>query len=216
VSELPPTCDAATYADGVRDSAFPTSADVSSELWPIRPDNPRLIWNADGSAVRMAVWTTWTGYQPGDLTLSREVWVTPAPQLKELCAGVPTDQLVSRVNQILGLPPSSDADAGRFFVEFWARPGDLFRPCPDAEIDDDRCELAFPESATPEHRAWIANQYAERHGFWQAVKYTWTGLGYTYDWCNPATTVGASELVVRAGSTVTVTGVFPRDAYCAP
>lgn len=214
--EPPLACDAQAYELAVRDSAEPTAASISTRLWAIVPDNPRLVWNLDASAVRMVVWTTWRGYQPGDLTLSREVWLTPAPQLREMCQGVDPGSLVARVNQILGMPPPTTADAGRYFVEMWVKPADLFRPCPDPEIDDTTCGLTFPASATAEHRAWIASQFAASHGFWQSVHYPWTGLGYTYDWCNPATREGASEFVVRAGSTVTVTGLFPRETYCAP
>ena len=214
--EPQPVCDAQTYVQAVRDTAEPTASDVVNVLWPIVPENPRLVWNPDRTMVRMAVWTTYTGYRVGDLTLSREVWVTPVPQLRDLCMGTPPGAILARVNQILGMPPIVAADSGRYFVEMWVRPADMFRPCPDAEIDDTRCDLTFPASATPEHRAWIATQYATSHGFWQVTQYPWTGLGYTYDWCNPATKVGASEYVVRSGSTVTVTGLFPRESYCAP
>lgn len=214
--EPPQVCDAQAYASAVRDASEPTAADVSSALWAITPSNPRLAWTADQSAVRMVTWTTWTGYTLGDTTLSREVWLTAAPQLKELCRGVARDGLVARVNQLLGMPPPVAGDAGRYFVELWVKPADLFRPCPDAEITDTTCELTFPASATAEHQAWMSAQYASSYGFWESTQYPWTGLGYTYDWCNPATTVGPSEFVVRAGAAVTVAGLYPRDEYCAP
>lgn len=209
-------CDAQAYANAVRDAAQETSADVSTSLWAIAPANPRLAWTADQSAVRMVTWTSWNGYTMGDITLSQDVWLTAVPQLKELCQGLPPAEIVARVNQILGMPPASEADAGRYFVELWVRPADMFRPCPDAEIDDARCDLTFPATATAEHRAWMNANYAASYGSWQATKYPWTGLGYTYDWCNPSTKVGASEFVVRAGATVTVAGLVERDAYCAP
>jgi hypothetical protein len=31
-----------------------------------------------------------------------------------------------------------------------------------------------------------------------------TGFGYTYDWGNPNTDIGASEFVIKAGATVTI------------
>ena len=74
----------------------------------------------------------------------------------------------------------------------------------------------LPAGATPEHRAWMNANWGASYGFWQATQYPWTALGYTYDWCNPSTTVGVSEFIVRAGATVTVTGVYPHDAYCLP
>jgi hypothetical protein len=212
----PPACDAQAYAAAVRDAAAPTAADVSTALWPITPANPRLTWTADQSAVRMVTWTGWGGYAVGETTLSQAVWLSAVPQLKTLCQGTPADQVAARVQEILGMPPADASDLGNHFVEMWVRPADLFRPCPDAEIDDTSCDLLFPASATAEHRAWMNANYASSYAPWQGSQYPWTALGYTYDWCNPPTKVGASEFVVRAGATVTVTGVHPHDAYCLP
>lgn len=213
----PLTCDATTYRNAVIDAAEPTAEDTTTGLWAITPTNPKLAWNADKTAVRMVVWTTYGGYTQGDNTLSREVWVTAAPQLQEFCKTVPADNLVPRINELLGLPPATDADvAGRKFVEMWVKPGDMFRPCPDSEIDDTTCGLQFPATATAEHKAWMNSYYASSYGFWQKTQYPWTGLGYTYDWCNANTHVGASEFVVRSGSVVNVTGYYERTAYCAP
>jgi hypothetical protein len=217
--EPPPaqlTCDAQTYTAAVHDAAEPTTEDIITGLVAITPSNPKLIWNADKSAVRMVIWTTFTGYKQGDNLLSRDVFVTSAPQVQELCKTVAADQLVPRVNEYLGLPPPTESDNNRYFVEMWVKPADMFRPCPDAEIDDTTCGLTFPSTATQAHVSWINSYYASSYGFWQKTQYPWTGLGYTYDWCNADTHVGASEFVVRSGSTVTVTGLIDRATYCAP
>jgi hypothetical protein len=210
------TCDATTYNDAVREAAEPTAQDVHTGLFAISPSNPKLIWNEDQTAVRMVIWTTFTGYTLGEQVLSREVWMTAAPQVQELCKTVSAEQLVPRINEYLGLPPATAQDNARYFVEAWVKPGDMFRPCPDAEIDDTSCSLNFPATATAEHKAWMNGNYAYSYGFWQQTKYPWTGLGYTYDWCNANTKVGASEYVVRSGSTINVTGKIERATYCAP
>lgn len=213
----PMVCNQETYAAGVRDAMEPTQAEVVDSLWAITPSNTRLKWNADQSAVRMVAWTTYTGYVEGGNTLSREIWVTAVPQLQELCKTLPEDAArIARINQYLGLPPASEWDSGRQFVEMWVEPGDMFRPCPDPEIDDSTCGLQFPDGVSSEHKTWISNYYATSYGFWQSTHYPWTGLGYTYDWCSQDTKhVGASEFVVRAGSVVNVTGIINRDTYCA-
>jgi hypothetical protein len=213
-SEL--VCDAQDYSDAVREAAEPTTEDVNTGLVAINPSNTKLMWNMETTAVRMVAWTTFTGYTMGDNVLSREVWVTAAPQLQELCKTLPEEKLVPRINQYLGLPPAGDSDNGRYFVEMFVKPGDMFRPCPDSEIDDSSCSLQFPATATNEHKNWINANYAYSYGFWQKTQYPWTGLGYTYDWCNATTHVGASEFVIRAGSTVNVTGKIERATYCAP
>lgn len=219
--EQPPpqaaACTQETYDAAVRDAVEATPEEVVDSLWAITPSNTRLSWNGDQSAVRMVAWTTFTGYAQGDNTLSREIWVTPAPQLKELCRTVTDDAArIARVNQYLGLPPATEADNRRVFVEMWVKPGDMFRPCPDPEIDDTTCGLQFPASASSAHKTWIANYYASSYGFWQSTHYPWTGLGYTYDWCSQDDkNVGGSEFVVRSGSVVNVTGLINRDTYCA-
>jgi hypothetical protein len=213
----PTVCTAADYDAAIHDSAVPTAEDVYTGLWPISPSNTRLTWNGDGSAVRMVAWTTFTGYQQGDNVLSREVWVTAVPQLKELCRTLPDDAArIVRINQFLGLPPANERDNGRQFVEMWVKPGDMFRPCPDPEIDDASCGMQFPSTVSAEHKDWFTRNYSSSFGFWQQTRYPWTGLGYTYDWCNADTHVGASEYVIRAGSTINVTAIIDRQTYCAP
>jgi hypothetical protein len=212
-----PVCDAGTYAAAVRDAAEPDAADLTTSLWAITPENPRLTWNGDRSAVLMVTWTGYRAYTTGAATtLARQLWLTAVPQLQALCRSVPSGEQVARIQQYLGLPPATTSDGTKYLVELWVSPGDLFRPCPDAEIDDTGCQLTFPAAATADHKAWMNANYAGSYGFWQATQYPWTGLGYTYDWCNPSTHVGASEFVVRSGATVTVAGQYERDAYCAP
>jgi hypothetical protein len=214
----PVVCTQEDYNEAVMDAAEPTQEDVIDGLWAITPSNPRLQWNVDQSAVRMVAWTTFTGYKQGDNTLSREIWVTAVPQLQELCRTLPDDAArIVRINQFLGLPPATEADNGRQFVEMWVKPGDMFRPCPDPEIDDTVCSLQFPAGVSTEHKNWINYNYASSYGFWQQTRYPWTGLGYTYDWCSQDSKhVGASEFVIRPGSVVNVTAIINRDTYCAP
>ncbi|XXF79266.1 hypothetical protein P2318_05795 [Myxococcaceae bacterium GXIMD 01537] len=212
----PLVCDAAAYQKGVQKASEPTSASVSTSLWAINASNTKLKWSEDKSAVLMVAWTTFKGYTPGDNTLSREIWVTAVPQVQELCRTVKAEELVPRMNQYLGLPPAAQSDFdNRIFVELWVKPADMFRPCPDAEIDDGTCGLEFPQEATADHKNWINANYASSYGFWQKTQYPWTGLGYTYDWCNANTAVGASEFVVRKGSIVNVKGYTERAVYCA-
>ncbi len=214
--DTPRVCTQADYDASVIDASEALTDEVSNSLWAITPTNTRLTWNDDKSAVRMVAWTTYTGYTQGDNLLSREIWVTAVPQLQELCKTLPDDTArIARINQFLGLPPASDWDNGRQFVEMWVKPEDMFRPCMDPEIDDTTCGMAFPEGVSAEHEDWFMNNYASSFGFWQKTRYPWTGLGYTYDWCGADTVVGASEFVVRSGSTVSVTGIIDRNTYCA-
>jgi len=43
----------------------------------------------------------------------------------------------------------------------------------------------------------------------------WTGLGYTYDWGNPDSEVGASEFILVPGAAYQVKRAVPTAEYCA-
>ena len=51
---------------------------------------------------------------------------------------------------VIGLTPVQVRDA---FAK-WVRPDDLFRPCPDPEIDDTACLTELPDNATADYAAW--------------------------------------------------------------
>lgn len=114
--------------------------------------------------VLVCTFTGYSGYMPhvGQLMpLTQEVWVTLVPELKDklhsfrdtwisrvssqqrVSKGVQTgvddsfdflSWMLLRTRQYLGLPHTGRHN---LFVEMWVKPSDLFRPCPDPEIDDE-------------------------------------------------------------------------------
>jgi hypothetical protein len=177
------------------------------------------LWRRDREPHRVlaVTWTSWDGYdaQVGRSTaLAREVWVTLAPEVAEFCRALDggAAEVALRLEQRLGLPAHGGKDR---FVELWVDPADLFRPCPDPEIEDRECESDFPRSSrvgvSDEHRRWIEELRGRSYG---TPGFPWTRLGYTYDW-GSAAHVGASEFVVRQGATVEVRAVERTSSYCA-
>ncbi len=114
-----------------------------------------------------------------------------------------------RLQQFLGLPA---APGERVAIVLEVDPADIFRPCPDPDPAKSECEAAFPPGVDIAYKAWFAEQVLSRYR--QPGGYPWTRLGYTYDWAPGSTTIGASEFVIRKGSTVTVTEKVPTEAYC--
>lgn len=217
----PPVCDQAAYDRAVLDAAQTTQSEISNELFAISPSNTRLAWrDAEKSAVRVVVWTTFTGYtnnQDGDYLFTRDVFVTVAPQVQDLCKSLTLtgQERANRINQYLGLPADVPENK-RQIVELWVKPEDLFRPCPDAQVDDTTCGLTYPADATSAHKTWLNNYYGGSYSPWQTTKYPFTGLGYTYDWCSGSPShVGASEYVVKTGAVAQVIGYSTAEAYCA-
>jgi hypothetical protein len=88
----------------------------------------------------------------------------------------------------------------------------MFRPSPDAEIDDSVAELEFPAGTSQDHMTWITDRMATSYG---EGGYPWTRLGYTYDWNPDTPEVGLSEFVITKGSTVMVESVTAQHVYCA-
>ncbi|MCX5746445.1 MAG: hypothetical protein NT062_28545 [Proteobacteria bacterium] len=208
---IAPPSAAARYAAAVQDAREATRAEIVRDLRAITPTAPGLTWR-DGK-VLVVTWTGWPGYDGAvgsAMPSGREVWVTAVPDVQTFCKTVDPDGLVARLEQRLGLRPNNGKTR---FVELWVAPGDLFRPCPDAEITDAQCELDFdalPVPATDAHRRWFEKLQAGSYG---EPGYPWTRLGYTYDW-GGAREVGPSEFVVRAGATVDVAKVMLTSAYC--
>ena len=149
---------AVLYQQAIQDSMSPGPNKVYTNLVPINDQNDALVWKTiDGERYLLVV--TWkqdvSYYKPflnGGFynTSNWAMWVTTAPELLERMHSQQDDDVDLRLKQLLGLPPNSEYS---YFVEFWVRPADLFRPCPDSEITDEECDLCFPEDG----RLWKKN-----------------------------------------------------------
>lgn len=212
------------YNNAVLDAETAETGEISKDLVAVVEGNDDLIWGEDDSAGKVLVvtWTSWDGYDEmigEEMTLSREIWVTVVPELKEFSsvhfrrkADFENDQYVLRLEQLLGLPPDNGKTK---FVEIWVDPGDLFRPSPDPEITDHEAELDFCRSAkfitvSEEYVLWFNNLKAQSYG---GNGYPWTRLGYTYDWGNPESEIGLSEFVISEGAVVIIHSVTPNLEY---
>ncbi len=97
------------YKAAVVDASKPLPNEISTELVPVTAYNRTLQRNSKGQ-ILVVTWTNWNGYDKmvgKDMTLSREVWVTTAPQLSNFSANLNLDsaKMVLRLEQLLGLPP---------------------------------------------------------------------------------------------------------------
>jgi hypothetical protein len=168
-------------------------------------------------SVQMVTWTKKDTaeryYTVGKTTLGIDVWVTLAPEVRELCRAYPRDPagLTTRLQQLLGLPAAAE---DRVFVTLEAKRRDIFRPCPDPDPGKRSCTGEFPAEVGVEHEAWMAEQFLARYR--EPDGYPWTHLGYTYDWAPGAGPVGATEFVIRKGAKVTVKEQTATEEYCRP
>lgn len=214
------------YSRSIGDAAKPQPWEISNNLVAVTPDNTDLVWKTiNGEAyLLVATWQKDTIYYKNDPktgfynTGNYPIWVTTAPELQQRCREEKfgkKEGLDLRLKQLLGLPPASEK---YFFVEFWVRPQDLFRPCPDSEITDSDCGLGFPEDAPKGHIDWI-NQLRLDSYFnprWDA-NYPWTALGYTYDWNRKTKDhIGLSEFLIGKDKNVIVAGFQTTEVYCRP
>ncbi len=201
------------YRAAVRNAEAAGPAEVSNSLVSIVESNGRLVWRgeAGNKEVLVTTWTGWPGYngQEGmSATAGIPSWVTAVPEVKEFCQAQRPIEPALRLEQLLGLPPD---DGKQWFVELWVWPADLFRPAPDPEITDQGAGLDFPDSASPEYRAWFDDLRSKSYG---ENGYPWTRLGYTYDWGSPDDHVGLSEFVINKGAPIEVRSVTPTVVYC--
>lgn len=205
------------YRAAIRDAAVAEPGEVRHDLVAITPDNRTLKWK-DGR-VLVVTWSGWDGYQEGqEMSLTRAVWVTVADQVQERCREYPPAGRQLRLEQLLGLAPGSGA--GRRFVAMWVAPADVFRPCPDTEIDDTSCGLTAPSPLAHADFLWsqtVGSYHLPDPGVEGPSSdwgFPWTRLGYTYDWGHPGHEVGLSEFVVEEGAGVVIDSVEETAVYC--
>ncbi len=225
------------YANAIQDASVVTADEIDTNLTPITEENPDLIWSGEAGnrQVLMVTWTSWTGYDDlvgktirmtryltvpvrdalGNTVMSlydttRDIWVTAVPEIQRFCQSNPLspEERTLRLEQLLGVPPHNGKTR---FVEFWVKPGDLFRPTPDPDITTTISSLEFPADVSEEHLQWFNDLMATSYG---ENGYPWTRLGYTYDWGKSDHHIGLSEFVIRTGAEVDVDSVTFTDDYC--
>ena len=212
--------DTVLYRQSIQNSIYPEAGKVSDKLVPVVKENQNLVWkNIKGEDyVLVVTWKQNITYYRQYLdsafynTGKYPIWITTAPELKLRMQHEKVKDTNRRLIQLLGLPPNS---VYSYFVEFWVKPSDLFRPCPDKEITDTKCETCFPQKTDPEHISWINENSISR--YYQcdlSQQYPWTQLGYTYDW-NPKNKshVGLSEFVIGANKNIIVKAIYTTEEY---
>ena len=205
------------YKLSIINSIYPDSSEICTKLVQINDSNKTLIRkNINGEEyILVCTWKQNVSFYQKDTvfnTGSYPIWVTTAPELKNRIKKESPKDVNLRLVQLLGLPPNAQYS---YFVEFWVRPVDLFRPCPDKEIADGRCNLCFPEGTDSEHIKWINENRISR--YYQCdlyYQYPWGQLGYTYDW-NPKNKshVGLSEFVIGTNKTIYVNRIVSTLEY---
>ena len=205
------------YEQSMINSIRPDSSKIYTNLVQINDSNKTLIRkNINGEEyILVCTWKQNVSFYQKDTvfnTGSYPIWVTTAPELKNRIQKESPKDTNLRLIQLLGLPPSAKYS---YFVEFWVRPVDLFRPCPDSEINDGTCDLCFPEGTSQEHIDWINENRISR--YYQCdlyYQYPWCQLGYTYDW-NPKNKshVGLSEFIIKTNTIIYVNRIVTTSEY---
>jgi hypothetical protein len=216
------------YQHAVLDAVKVKENKIATNLMAITNNNPDLIWNADKSKILVLTWKDMSVYErffkPNHITDSkpeRVTWVTLAPQVQKFCqtylkANPQADaqQLGLRLKQYLGLNAEWKYDV---FIEMWVSPENVFRPCVDPETNDSQCNLNFAESIPKvknisDYESFYKNLYFK--SFRTGGSAPWTGLGYTYDWGNPQSSVGASEFILSPQTEYKIERVQLTQDYC--
>ena len=205
------------YKLSIINSIYPDSSEICNKLVQINDSNKTLIRkNINGEEyILVCTWKQNVSFYQKDTifnTGTYPIWVTTAPELKNRIKKDSPKDVNLRLIQLLGLPPTAQYS---YFVEFWVRPVDLFRPCPDKEITDGKCDLCFPEGTDPEHIKWINENRISR--YYQCdlyYQYPWGQLGYTYDW-NPRNKshFGLSEFIIGTNKTIYINRIVTTSEY---
>jgi hypothetical protein len=222
-AQVKQTGDDELYSQAVKESCRPGAKDICQHLTRIDSSNKQLVRTTIGGEeyILMLAWKQNVNFYKNDSltgffnTGSYPVWVTAAPDLLHRTRMIALSDTAMRLRQLLGLPPHATYS---YFVEFWVRPKDLFRPCPDKEINDAQCDLCFPAKTDSSHIRWInENRISRYYNCNPEDNYPWTQLGYTYDW-NPQnkTHIGLSEFVIYPRSNIRVKKIYTTKVYLSP
>lgn len=213
------------YQKAVRDAAIVKPKERTNTLLAITLNNPKLVWNADKTKLLVVTWKSRDAYDKFMKNKSQSasdpeyaLWVSAAPQVKAFCQAYSHDtdeELNLRLKQYLGLAPDWQYDV---FVEMWVDPKDLFRPCVDPDINDNQCEVKVPKqfpsvARIPDYGLFYQNLYFK--SFRASAGVPWTGLGYTYDWGNDDSKIGASEFILQPNSPYQIKQMLTTHEYCA-
>jgi hypothetical protein len=208
------------YEKAIKDTEEIKDQSVYRKLVPINDHNKKLVWKTIGGEkhLLMVAWkhnaTHFLPYIDSTSfnTAGYPIWGTTAPELLNRLKKEKSDEPTLRPKRLLGLPPHLDYN---YFIEFWVRPSDLFRPCADNEIYDRKCTTCLPDETDPSHTTWMVSNITERNKQTDLLnKYPWTQLGYTYDW-NPNNRkhIGLSEYVIKTNRNIKVKAVYTTSEY---
>lgn len=208
------------YQQSIQNAMSPGQDKVYNNLVSINSQNPDLIRKTINNVeyILVVTWKQDTIYYKSDQTTGfyntgeRPIWVTTAPELLQRMKKENAENVNSRLNQLLGLPPTSTYN---YFIEIWVNPEDLFRPCPDNEITDKTCDLCFPDKTDSSYISWINDLRIQSYYDCNLYKkYPWTQLGYTYDWnIGNKTHVGLSEFVIAKNKNVVINKFYSTKDY---
>jgi len=200
------------YHASIVDASKPlTKSGIDTTLIPLIKSNPDLQWDSQ-SRVLLVTWTNTSFFDnkiDSTINTASDMWVTAVPVLKVLMGQYvsETTNPELRMKQLLGMWPNVERSR---FVEVWVDTNTIFRPCPDPEIWDCKCDTVFPQNVSLEHKQWFENEVNNKYG---PDGYPWTRQGYTYDW-GGITKFGVSEFVIRKGSPVKIKSVnTPSTIY---
>ena len=205
------------YKQSIVNSIYPDSSKIYEGLVHIADCNEELIRKNINNEeyILVCTWKQNISFYAKDTIFNTgnwPLWVTTAPELKNRIKSEVVKDTNLRLIQLLGLPPGSKYS---YFVEMWVRPQDLFRPCPDKEITDSKCDICFPSGTDADHIKWINENRISRYYQCDLYnQYPWGQLGYTYDW-NPdnKSHVGLSEFIIGTNKTVYINRIVTTQEY---
>ncbi|MFA7360515.1 MAG: hypothetical protein WC139_05700 [Candidatus Kapaibacterium sp.] len=199
------------FRNAITDASKPlTKSGIDTTLTPIINSNTQLQW--DQANVLCVTWTSTTYFDDkidSTIITASDMWITVVPIAKVMMGHFVFETVNPelRMKQLLGMWPDKPRTR---FVEVWADTNTMFRPCPDPEIWDCKCDTIFPANVSAAHMQWFNNEIINKYG---PDGYPWTRQGYTYDW-GGRTKFGLSEFVIKKGVPVKIKSVTtPSTLY---
>ena len=186
------------YEIAVRDSVFAEESEIQ-KLVSLTKEDALVSWD-EQDRVLLCTWHNYPDSYPEGETVTiawGPVWTftdleiaTHADELKE--------EGEMRLKQLISFAPDSEHST---VTGFWVDPARVKRPAYQYDPTDGSMTTSFGENVDEEFKAWFDDNILWSY-FYSA--YSWTRLGYTYDWADNGNEYGMTEFIVEDGAEVEV------------
>lgn len=190
------------YAMAVKDATI-AEEDEIEPLVSLTKEDPLVTWDDQGR-VLLCTWHSYPDSYPEGETVTAAwgyIWTftdkemaSHAGELKE------SEDAKMRMRQLISIDPNKNHST---VTGLWVDPSDVVRPAYQSDATDGSMTVAFPEGEEVDEsfKTWFDQNILSSYFY---GSYSWTRLGYTYDWADNGKEYGLTEFLIKQNAEMEV------------